>query len=134
MPDRERLEDLARQIEPAARCVLREIAQNVGELEGAAERAGDAIGGGHVGAEDAHREPPDGARHAVAIKVELRQARRADIGHGVHLHAVDDREEILAPQAVSARTIGEAREQRGSMAVAGRLRIAACCGAKERVA
>ena len=44
------------------------------------------------------RETPDRARDAVAVKVERRPIRRADIGDHVHLHAVDDGEEVLALQ------------------------------------
>ena len=41
-------------------------------------------------------KPPDRARDAVAIKIERRQVRRADILRHVHFHAVDDGKEILA--------------------------------------
>ena len=50
-------------------------------------------------AEDAHRQPADRARDAVAIEVERRIVGRADVGDHVHLHAVDDGVEILAPQS-----------------------------------
>ncbi len=79
------LQDFARQIEPPAPGILGQVAQDVGELQGAAERMRDTVGGGRIIAEDAHREPPDRARHAVAIKVEhcrgsaRRSASRASI-------------------------------------------------------
>ncbi len=46
--------------------------------------------------EHAHRQAADRARDAVAIEVERREIRRADVVERVHLHAVDDGEEILA--------------------------------------
>ena len=47
-------------------------------------------------AEHPHRQPPDRARHPVAIEIERREVGRADILRHIHLHAVDDGEEILA--------------------------------------
>ena len=41
-------------------------------------------------AEDAHREPPDRAGDAVAIKIERLPVRRVDIATHVHFHAGDD--------------------------------------------
>ena len=46
-----------------------------------------------------HRQPSDRAGHAVAIQIERGQVRRADILRNVHLHAVDDSQEILALEA-----------------------------------
>ena len=92
------VEDLARQIEPAALCILVEIAQDVGELQGAAERMGDPVRRRAGIAEDMHREAADGAGDPVAIKVERREIGRADILLRVHLHAVDDVEEIALAQ------------------------------------
>ena len=50
-------------------------------------------------AEHPHRQPPDGAGDAIAIEIERRHVGRADVLRHVHLHAVDDGEEILALQA-----------------------------------
>ena len=50
-------------------------------------------------AEYPHRQPPDRAGDAIAIKVESRKIRRPNVLWHVHLHAVDDGEEILALEA-----------------------------------
>ena len=86
---------LLRQIEAADLGVFVDIAENIGELQRAAEmmRQRHAILLAH--AEHADRQPPHRARDAIAIKVELRPIRRADVLGGVHLHAVDHGEEIL---------------------------------------
>ena len=86
----------ARQIEPAEAGVLVDVAQDVGQLQRAAEmmREQDAVVLGQ--AEHPHRQPPDGAGDAVAIEIERCQVGRADVLRHVHLHAVDDGEEILA--------------------------------------
>ncbi len=47
-------------------------------------------------AEHAHRQPPDRAGDAIAVKVERRAVGRTDVGDHIHLHAVDDGNEILA--------------------------------------
>ena len=46
-----------------------------------------------------HRQPSDRAGDPVAIEIERGEVGRADVGDDIHLHAVDDGEEILAPQA-----------------------------------
>ena len=63
-----------------------------------------------VHAEDAHRKPPDGAGDAVAIEIERGEIGRADIGAHVHLHAVDDGEEILARRPKRAHRLRQARQ------------------------
>ena len=59
--------------------VLVDVAQDVGELQRAAEmmRERDAVLLVH--AEHADRQPPDRARDAIAIKIERRPVRRADV-------------------------------------------------------
>ncbi len=86
----------ARQIQPAEAGVLVDVAQDVGQLQRAAEmmREQDAVVLRQ--AEHPHRQPSDRAGDAVAIQIERRQIRRADVLRHVHLHAVDDGEEILA--------------------------------------
>ena len=61
-------------------------------------------------AENAHAQPADRARHPVAIKIERGEIGRADIAAHVHLHAVDDGQEILAPQAEGAHRLRQARK------------------------
>ena len=62
-------------------------------------------------AEDMHRQTPDRAGDPVAIEVERRQVGGADVVRGVHLHAVDNGEEILAAQR-EARAPARARRGR----------------------
>ncbi len=67
-------------------------------------------------AEDMDREMADRARDAGAIEVERRQVGGADVLARIHLHAVDDREEILAAQADSAAPARAARGRRDGAA------------------
>ena len=108
--DAGRLQRLARQIEPAERGVLVEVAQDVGELQRAAEMMRERDAGVVLHAEHAHRKPADRAGDAVAIKIERRPVGRADVGDDVHLHAVDDGEEILALQVERAHRLRQARQ------------------------
>ena len=94
-------ENLARQIQPAAPRVLVEIAQDVGQLQGAAERIGDRVRVGARIAEHMHRQMPDRGGDARAIQVERRQVRSADVLDCVHFHAVDNGVEVLASQAIT---------------------------------
>ena len=78
--------------------VFVDVAQDVGQLQRAAEmmREQDAVVLRQ--AEHPHRQPSDRARDAVAIQIERREIRRPDILRHVHLHAVDDGQKILALQ------------------------------------
>ena len=89
---------LARQVESAGRRVLVDVAQDVGELERAAEMVGKGDAGVVRQAENAHRKPANGGRYPIAIEVQRRPVRSADIPFGVHRHAVDDGVEILLGQ------------------------------------
>ena len=102
------VEQLARQIEPAALRILAQVAQDVGELQRAAEVIGDVVGLRFGRAERAHRQAADRTRHPVAIEVERVHRRGDDVLDRVHLHAVDHRQEILAPQV----ELLDARQQR----------------------
>ena len=104
----------AGQIKAAERRVLVEIAQDIGELQRAAEmmRKRDAVLLLH--AEHPHRQPPDRARDAVAIAIEGLLVGRADVGDDIHLHAVDDVVEILPPESEFAHRAGEARQCRSA--------------------
>ncbi len=84
------IEQLARQIEPAALGVLVEIAQDVGQLQGAAERIGDGMSPGARIAKDVHRQMADRARDPAAIEVEGRQIGGANVLRRVHLHTVNN--------------------------------------------
>ena len=74
--------------------ILVEIAQDIGELQGATQMMGQPAAGLRLKSEDANRQPADRARHAVAVNIELLPHRRADVGDHVHFHAVDDGEKI----------------------------------------
>ena len=100
-------EDLARQIEPAALRVLVEVAQDVGQLQGAAERIGDGVRVRALIAEDVHRQMADRAGDPRAIEVERRQIGGANVFGRVHLHPVDHREEVLAAQAVAQQRLAQ---------------------------
>src|SRR5271169_2992447 len=91
-------EPLTRQIEPADLRILIEVAQDVGQLQRAAEvmRKQDSIVPRET--EYPHRQASDGAGHAITVEIERGEVRRADILRYIHFHTVDDREEILALQ------------------------------------
>ena len=106
------LQRVPRQIKPAHRGVLVEVAQNIGELQRAAEMMRERKARIALHAEHAHRQPPDRAGDAVAIKIERRPVRRADVRNHVHFHAVDDGDEVVALQVESAHRARKA-VQRG---------------------
>ncbi len=83
------------QIEPADPGILVEIAQDIGELQCASEMMRQRSPVVFLHAEHAHGQAADRARHPVAVEIERPEARRADVAEGVHLHAVDQREEVL---------------------------------------
>jgi hypothetical protein len=58
-------------------------------------------------AEDAYRQPSYGACDAIAVGIERRPRRGADVGGRVHFHAVDDRREIVALQIEGADRLGQ---------------------------
>ena len=103
-------ERLARQVEPAGACVLVDVAQDVGELERAAEMVGQRFAGFLRQAENAHRKPADGGGHPIAIEVQRRPVRRPNVLFGVHRHAVDDGVEVLLAQIIAARRFIEGGE------------------------
>src|SRR5690242_21204213 len=53
----------------------------------------------------AHRETADRARDAIAIKIELGEARRLDWRARIHFHAINQRTEIVAPEAKARRIL-----------------------------
>ena len=119
---------LARQIEPPDRGILVEVAQDVGELERAAEMVGEIPPRLHIHAEDADRQAADRTRDPVAVEIELRPGRGADVAEHVHLHAVDDREEIGLLEPEVAHRLEEVAGQRGRAALIERLDVAAPFG------
>ena len=107
-----RVKRLARQIEPADARILVEVAQDIGELQRAAEVMRERKAGIALHAEHPHRQASDRAGDAVAIEIERRAIGRADIGHDVHLHAVDDGEKILALKIECAHRLRQAEKLR----------------------
>ena len=108
----------ARQIKTAEGGILVEVAQNVGELERQPQMVRELKPRVMRHAEHAHRETSDRTRDAVAVKVERRAVGGTDVGDHVHLHAVDDGEEVLALQIESAhgsRQTGERRRCRAAI-------------------
>ena len=103
---------LARQIEPADARVLVDITQDVSELERAAEMMSKRHAGFVRQAENAHREPADSGRDPIAVKVERRPVRSADVLLGVHRHAINHGVEICMAQMKAARHVGEGGEMR----------------------
>ena len=95
------IQDLARQVQPAAPRVLVEVAQDIGQLQGAAEQIGDRVRVGARIAEHMHRQMPDRGGDPRAVQVERRHVRSADILGCVHFHAVDNGVEVLASQAIT---------------------------------
>ena len=107
------------------RGVLVEVAQNVGELQRAAEMMRERHAVVALHAEHAHRQPPDRARDAVAVEIERGPVRRADVGDDVHLHAVDHGEEILALEIEVAHRLRETGKCCGGCAGVERIDVVA---------
>ncbi len=85
-------------------------------MQGAAEVVGQADAGRLVHAEDADRQPADGAGDAVAIEIEDVIGRRDDIGVHIHLHAVDHRQKVVLAQAEAAHRLGQEAREAGGLA------------------
>ena len=96
-------QQLARQIESAEPGILVDVAQDVGELHGFAEGVGERDARGARRAEDAHATAARPRRPPGAIELEFGHGRRDDGSARVHLHAVDDGEEVVAGE-VEGRT------------------------------
>ena len=94
-------ENLARQVQPAAPRILVEIAQDVGQLQRAAEQIGDRVRVGARSPKTCTDKCPTARGDARAIQVERRHVGRADIFGCVHFHAVDNSVEVLASQAIT---------------------------------
>ena len=91
-------QEFARKVEPSDRSVLVEVAQDVGELQRTAEVMRKLQAVGFPDPENAHGKPADRARHAIAIKIEPGQVGCADVPGCIHLHTVDDRQEVFLAQ------------------------------------
>ena len=112
------VQQFARQVEAADGGVLVEVAQDVGQLQRAAEMMRELDAGLLLHAEDPHRQAADGASHAVAVEVERREIGRTDIGLDIHLHAVDHGQEIVLLQAeIAHRALQEGAWPAGTAGV-----------------
>ncbi len=94
------LQIFARQIETADGGVFIDVAQDVGQLQGAAQMMRQIEARPLVHAEDLDGKTPHGAGDPVAVKIEGGEIGRDNIFRHVHVHPVQDGEEILQPQAV----------------------------------
>ena len=79
------------------RGIFGKVAQDVGELQRAAEFGRNALPGRRLLSENPNRESADSDRHAFAVSIEQSEARRPNVGADVHFHAVDNGQEIAAP-------------------------------------
>ncbi len=77
--------------------------------------------------EDPHRQPPHRARHPVAIKIELRPRRGANVGARIHFHPVDDGQEVVLLQPEGPHRLREVAGLGGRVAPVERLDAAAPC-------
>jgi hypothetical protein len=96
---------LHRQVEAAALGILVDVAQDVGELQRPPLVPRELHAGLLRHAEDAHREASDRTRHPVAIEVQGCFRGGDDVLGGVHRHAVDDGDEVVALQAEPAHRL-----------------------------
>ena len=89
--------------------VLADVAQDVPDLQRDAEVVRERGAGGPVGAvEDAEREPPDRARDAAAVELELVE-RVVPVAAHVGLGAVDEVAERVERDREAAGGVGDAR-------------------------
>ena len=96
---------LARQVEAVEFRILGQIAQDVGQLQGFAQRQGEPLGRGIGAVEDTDGQHADRAGDAAAIEaqgVEVGGAHAAgSLFRHIHRHAVDQRLELRPRQAVA---------------------------------
>src|SRR5207247_5206920 len=95
------VEDFTRQIEPPTTGVLVEIAQDIGQLQRSTERFGNRMGSIALITENMDREMADGARNTRTVEVERRKIGGASRFARIHLHPVDDGEEIAPVQMIA---------------------------------
>ena len=111
------MEQVARQIDPPDPGILVDIAGDVGELQRPSEMMGDGLAVRARLAEDRDAEAADGRGDAVAIEIEGGAVRGDDRAFGIHLHAVDDGQEV---GPVEAEGLDRRRPERGRCAGAAR--------------
>src|SRR6266446_101781 len=109
LQDRERIgpantvpvENFTWQIKPPTTGVLVEVAQDIGQLQRSTERFGDRMGSIALVPENMDREMADGARDTRTIEVERRKIGDTNRLARIHLHSVDNGEEIAPAQTIA---------------------------------
>ena len=87
------------QVKTVACAVLVQVAQDVGQLQRLAQGMRQTVAGFGIETEDAIRQAADGAGDPVAIGRQPGEVGDPNAVGRVHLHAVDDGDKILAPEA-----------------------------------
>src|SRR6266850_3538877 len=95
------VENFTWQIKPPTTGVLVEVAQDIGQLQRSTERFGDRMGSIALVPENMDREMADGARDTRTIEVERRKIGDTNRLASIHLHSVDNGEEIAPAQMIA---------------------------------
>src|SRR5262249_28733791 len=85
----------SREIQASEIGILIDIPQDIGQLKCAAEMVSQGFPVAVIHTENANAQPPHRAGYTVAIKIKFAERWSADIRACVHLHAIDDRQEIV---------------------------------------
>jgi len=110
----------------SGRCgIFIDIAQDIGQLQRASQMMGEQDAVVPRQAEHPHRQASDRAGDAVAIQIQHCQIRRPDVLRHVHLHAIDDGQEILALEIKSSNRRDIVPQSRRRMALIERIDIVA---------
>jgi hypothetical protein len=114
----------SRKVEAPEFRIFVEVAQDVGQLQGASQlickRAAQVL----RQAKHFDRKAPYSACYAVAVKLERGVIRRPDVGDNVHFHAVNHGQKVFASQPKCLDRSGEPLKRRNMRAVIERRDIA----------
>src|SRR5262245_10423690 len=122
-----------REIDASPACVLGDVAQDVRQLEGEPELGRVLPCRGVPVAEDLDADEADGARHAVAVRLEVAVPRLVALPVEVHLDPLDDRREVLAGDRVALDGVRERYADRVARpAGVDRVQLAAPAGEQRR--
>src|SRR3984893_9552014 len=97
------MSQLRRQVKSADSGILIEVAQNVRQLQSASEVVSERKPVLLLHSEDAYGKSPDRTCHLVAIFLQRRLVRRADVAHHIHFHPINDGMEVLPLQSEIAQ-------------------------------
>src|SRR5262249_32078207 len=111
------LQRLLRHVEAADGCILIEITQDIGQLQGASEMVREQPARLAFHAEHAHRKPSDRARDTVAIEVERGEGWPWDVVTRAHPRAAEAGEEPLAREINLPPGLRKARSFRADLAL-----------------